>query len=163
MLVSYYNFIIFFKYEIPLGLWIKFSNNATLLFRNQIFWLLIKKQNGDQIFLIKSIFNLSLEQHCAVIKNAVVNTIDRNNIKTFDIGGNASTTDFMKSVIREIELFTPEIGEPFKWITFDVQLNRTKISHKRIPYLLFILFYSKFKGHAQGKKIFYTFKILFNN
>ena len=52
----------------------------------------------------------SLEQHCFVIKSAVVNTAVKHNIKTADIGGTASTTEFMRKVLEEIQIQTPEIG-----------------------------------------------------
>ena len=52
----------------------------------------------------------SLEQHCTVIKTAILNTISKKNIKTVDINGNATTSEFMKHVLDEIESQTPEIG-----------------------------------------------------
>jgi len=45
-----------------------------------------------------------------VIKQAVVDTYHRHNIKTSDMGGSATTTEFMKNVIEEIKSHTPEIG-----------------------------------------------------
>jgi len=48
-----------------------------------------------------------------VIKNAVVNTITKHNIKTTDIGGTSTTTEFMKQVIEEVQQNTPEIGKLF--------------------------------------------------
>ena len=56
---------------------------------------------------------IRLDQHGSVIKNAVVNTIEKKNVKTQDIGGTATTTEFMKAVIEEIKLQTPEIGNVF--------------------------------------------------
>jgi isocitrate/isopropylmalate dehydrogenase len=53
----------------------------------------------------------SLEQHATVIRNAVVNTIGKHNVKTVDIGGTASTSEFMKVVLDEIQRNTPEIGK----------------------------------------------------
>lgn len=54
--------------------------------------------------------NFRLHQHCSVVKNAVINTIGKHNIKTADIGGAATTSDFMKYVFEEIQANTPEIG-----------------------------------------------------
>lgn len=45
-----------------------------------------------------------------MIKNAIVNTIGKHNIRTEDIGGQATTTEFMKCVIDEIQQLTPETG-----------------------------------------------------
>jgi isocitrate dehydrogenase (NAD+) len=53
---------------------------------------------------------IGLDQHSAVIKNAVINTISKRNVKTVDIGGTASTSEFMKHVLEEIQIHTPEIG-----------------------------------------------------
>lgn len=53
---------------------------------------------------------IGLEQHCSVIKNAVLNTISKKNIKTIDIGGSATSSEFMKHVLEEIEAQTPETG-----------------------------------------------------
>ena len=61
-------------------------------------------------YLFNYWFIYRLEQHCSVIKNAVLNTISKKNIKTIDIGGNASTSEFMKHVLDEIQAQTPEIG-----------------------------------------------------
>lgn len=48
-----------------------------------------------------------------MIKNAIVNTIGKHNVRTEDIGGQATTTEFMKCVIEEIQQLTPEIGKLF--------------------------------------------------
>lgn len=53
---------------------------------------------------------LGLKQQCSVIKNAVVNTIVDHNIKTTDIGGLATTTEFMKTFLDEVKILTPENG-----------------------------------------------------
>jgi isocitrate/isopropylmalate dehydrogenase len=60
---------------------------------------------------------IGLDKHCSVIKNAVVNTLVKHNIKTVDIGGSATTTEFMRQVLEEIQMQTPEIGK-FKIIIF---------------------------------------------
>jgi hypothetical protein len=52
-----------------------------------------------------------LEKHCSAIKNSIVNTITKNNVKTQDIGGTASTTEFMRNVLDEIKRLTPETGK----------------------------------------------------
>jgi hypothetical protein len=52
----------------------------------------------------------SLDQHCSAIKNAVLNTIQEHKIKTADIGGTASTSQFMECVLKEIIRLTPAIG-----------------------------------------------------
>ncbi len=51
-----------------------------------------------------------LDQHCSAIKNAVLNTIQEHKIKTPDIGGTASTTQFIECVLNEIVELTPAIG-----------------------------------------------------
>jgi isocitrate/isopropylmalate dehydrogenase len=51
-----------------------------------------------------------LEEHATVIRKAILNTISIRNVKTIDIGGNASTSEFMKHVLEEIQLQTPEVG-----------------------------------------------------
>ncbi|CAM4896554.1 unnamed protein product [Rotaria socialis] len=53
---------------------------------------------------------LGLDQHCSVIKKAVLNTIQEHNIKTPDIGGTATTTQFIECVLNEIVKMTPTIG-----------------------------------------------------
>lgn len=53
---------------------------------------------------------MGLEQHCSVIKTAVVNTAAKHNVKTVDIGGTATTSEFMRQVFEEIQIQTPEIG-----------------------------------------------------
>jgi hypothetical protein len=59
-----------------------------------------------------------LDQHCSVIKKAVLNTIQEHKLKTPDIGGTASTTDFIKCVLDEIIKMTPQIG-------FDYQMQQS--------------------------------------
>ena len=59
-----------------------------------------------------------MDQHCTVIKNAVLATIDKHNVKTTDIGGSATTAEFMKKVTEEIELHTPEIGKSIGLILY---------------------------------------------
>jgi hypothetical protein len=51
-----------------------------------------------------------LDQHCSAIKNAVLKTIQEHKLKTPDIGGTASTTEFMQCVLNEIIKMTPSIG-----------------------------------------------------
>jgi hypothetical protein len=51
-----------------------------------------------------------LEQHCSAIKNSVLNTIQEHKIKTPDIGGTSSTTQFIECVLTEIDKLTPQIG-----------------------------------------------------
>jgi hypothetical protein len=41
----------------------------------------------------------------------LLNTISKKNIKTIDINGTASTSEFMKHLLEEIERQTPEIGK----------------------------------------------------
>ncbi len=60
----------------------------------------------------------SLDQHCSAIKNAVLNTIQVHQLKTADIGGTASRSDFMKCVLDEIIKLTPKIG-------FDYQMQQS--------------------------------------
>ncbi|CAF0789477.1 unnamed protein product [Brachionus calyciflorus] len=52
---------------------------------------------------------LGLDQHSSVVRNAIINTISQRNVKTVDIGGTASTSEFMKHVLDEIHQHTPEI------------------------------------------------------
>ena len=51
-----------------------------------------------------------MDQHCSTIKNAVLNTIQEHKIKTPDIGGTSSTTEFIECVLKEIVKLTPSIG-----------------------------------------------------
>jgi hypothetical protein len=44
------------------------------------------------------------------MRNSIINTLGKHNVKTADIGGSATTTEFMKYVIEEIQQNTPEIG-----------------------------------------------------
>ncbi|CAF0733919.1 unnamed protein product [Adineta steineri] len=53
---------------------------------------------------------LGLDHHCSAIKNAVLNTIQEHQIKTPDIGGTATTTQFIECVLNEIVKLTPAIG-----------------------------------------------------
>jgi len=53
---------------------------------------------------------IGLPQHASVVKQSVLHTIIDQNVRTTDIGGDATTTDFMKTVIEEIQQMTPEIG-----------------------------------------------------
>jgi len=53
---------------------------------------------------------LGLDEHCSVIKNAVLNTIQKHQIRTPDIGGTSTTSQFVEHVLREIVELTPEIG-----------------------------------------------------
>ena len=52
----------------------------------------------------------SLDQHCSTIKNAVLNTIQEHQLRTPDIGGTATTTQFVECVLKEIVKLTPDIG-----------------------------------------------------
>lgn len=58
----------------------------------------------------KHLNSFSLDEHCSVIKNALLNTISKKNVKTIDINGSATTSEFMKHLLEEIENQTPEIG-----------------------------------------------------
>jgi hypothetical protein len=51
-----------------------------------------------------------LDQHCSTIKNAVLNTIQEHKIKTPDIGGTSTTTEFIECVLKEIVKLTPSIS-----------------------------------------------------
>ncbi len=51
-----------------------------------------------------------MDQHCSTIKNAVLNTIQEHKLKTPDIGGTATTTQFIECVLNEIVKLTPSIG-----------------------------------------------------
>ncbi|CAF1107242.1 unnamed protein product [Didymodactylos carnosus] len=53
---------------------------------------------------------LGLVEHCSAIKNAVLNTIQEHKLKTPDIGGTASTTQFVECTLKEILKLTPTIG-----------------------------------------------------
>lgn len=53
---------------------------------------------------------IGLSEYGSAIKNAIVNTIVNHNVKTADMGGSATTTDFMKKVVEELLILTPEIG-----------------------------------------------------
>ncbi len=58
----------------------------------------------------KFAFIFRLDQHCSTIKKAVLNTIQEHKIKTPDIGGSATTTQFIECVLSEIVKMTPSIG-----------------------------------------------------
>ena len=60
-----------------------------------------------------------LDKHCSVIKKAVLNTIQEHDLKTRDIGGTATTTEFIECVLNEIVKMTPPIG-------FDYQMQQSK-------------------------------------
>jgi hypothetical protein len=64
-----------------------------------------------------------LEEHCAVIKTAVFNTITKHNFRTADIGGSKTTTEFMKKVVEEIKVLTPEIGRLFKYFFITIYVD----------------------------------------
>jgi len=51
-----------------------------------------------------------LDHHCSTIKKAVLNTIQDHNLKTPDIGGTATTTQFIECVLNEIVQMTPSVG-----------------------------------------------------
>ena len=59
----------------------------------------------------------SLDEHCSVIKKAVLKTIQERQLKTPDIGGSATTTEFVRSVLDEIAQMTPTVG-------FDYQMQK---------------------------------------
>lgn len=71
---------------------------------NTIIGLYIWKTNRFYFYLYR------LDQHCSVIRNAVLNTIQEHNIKTADIGGTATTTQFIECVLNEIVKLTPTIS-----------------------------------------------------
>jgi isocitrate/isopropylmalate dehydrogenase len=52
-----------------------------------------------------------LDYYSHIIRNAIVKTIDDNNVKTSDLGGTHSTTEFMKVILDEIQRNTPETGK----------------------------------------------------
>ncbi len=55
-----------------------------------------------------------MDQHCSTIKNAVLNTIQEHKIKTPDIGGTATTTQFIECVLSEIVKMTPALGYKYE-------------------------------------------------
>ena len=52
-------------------------------------------------------FFFSLTQQCGIIKQSVVNTITKRNIKTADIGGINTTAEFMSAFLDELKFLTP--------------------------------------------------------
>jgi len=64
---------------------------------------------------------LGLDQHCSTIKNAVLNTIQEHQLKTPDIGGTATTTQFIECVLNEIVKLTPSIG-------FNYEMQKPSVS-----------------------------------
>ncbi len=62
------------------------------------------------VVVLKIILSYRLDQHSHVIKLAVLNTMVKRNLKTIDVGGNLTTSEFMTHVLDEINLQTPEIG-----------------------------------------------------
>lgn len=59
---------------------------------------------------------LNLHEHAFTIKKALLNTIEKHEIKTQDIGGQATTRQFIEQVLQEINQLTPITG-------FDYQIN----------------------------------------
>lgn len=53
---------------------------------------------------------IGLTQQCGIIKQSVVNTITKRNIKTADIGGINTTAEFMSAFLDELKFLTPEEG-----------------------------------------------------
>ena len=51
-----------------------------------------------------------MNEQCSVIKKAVINTISIRNVKTIDIGGLATTSEFMKTFLDEVKILTPSEG-----------------------------------------------------
>ena len=51
-----------------------------------------------------------LDQHGSAIKIAVLNTIEKHQIRTPDIGGTSTTTQFIDLVLSELIEMTPELG-----------------------------------------------------
>lgn len=51
-----------------------------------------------------------LKQHCSVIKKAILNTMEEHKLTTPDIGGTATTIEFVQCVLNEITKMTPQIG-----------------------------------------------------
>lgn len=51
---------------------------------------------------------IGLKEHGSIIKQSIVNTITKHNVKTSDIGGLATTSDFMKVFLDEVKYLTPE-------------------------------------------------------
>jgi hypothetical protein len=72
-------------------------------------------------------FVFRLDQHCSTIKKAVLNTIQDHQIKTPDIGGTATTTQFVESVLNEIVKMTPSIG-----FNYEMQTPSTGFRYKNI-------------------------------
>lgn len=60
-----------------------------------------------------------MDQHGSVIKKAVLNTIQEHKLKTPDIGGTATTTEFVQCVLNEINAMTPQTG-------FDYEMQQSK-------------------------------------
>lgn len=70
---------------------------------------------------------LGLDEQGATIKRAIINTMEKHQMKTMDIGGTATTTQFMDCVLREIEEMTPEVG-----FNYFIQHASPKAEHKNI-------------------------------
>jgi hypothetical protein len=68
-----------------------------------------------------------LDQHCSTIKNAVLNTIQEHKIKTPDIGGTSTTTQFIECVLNEINKLTPSIG-----FNYEMQKETLAFRYKNI-------------------------------
>lgn len=70
---------------------------------------------------------LGLDQHCSTIKNAVLNTIQDHKIKTPDIGGTSTTSQFVECVLNEIVRMTPQLG-----FHYDMQQATQSFRYKNI-------------------------------
>jgi hypothetical protein len=68
-----------------------------------------------------------LDQYCSTIKKAILNTIQEHKIKTPDIGGTATTTQFIECVLNEIVKLTPSIG-----FNYDMQKASLAFRYKNI-------------------------------
>ena len=68
-----------------------------------------------------------LDQHCSTIKNAVLNTIQDHKIKTPDIGGTSTTSQFVECVLNEIVRMTPQLG-----FHYDMQQATQTFRYKNI-------------------------------
>ncbi|CAF0840993.1 unnamed protein product [Rotaria sordida] len=70
---------------------------------------------------------LGLNQHSSAIKKAVINTVQEHKVKTPDIGGTSTTTQFVECVLNEIIKMTPTIG-----FNYEMQKSTSGFRYKNI-------------------------------
>lgn len=105
------------------------ANPSGMLFAaaNMLKYLGYSRSMIAHLFQFQFSFHWRLDEQGAIIKRAIINTMEKHQMKTMDIGGAATTTQFMDCVLREIEEMTPEVG-----FNYFIQQASPKAEHKNI-------------------------------